>query len=343
MTVESSPTNQDAVQAAATDANQAAANAEAASSAAQSSGADGSQGAKPATSLDAVTAALASDGADGSTPDPNGKAEESKAKEGDGKPGDAAPELSAEDKDADGKPLPFHKHPRWQEMRGKIQTQTALLKEYAPKVEFYDHFHTTMRESGLNADEANTGFNIMALMKNNPAQAWTALKPYVDALQAMVGETLPDDIRKDVEEGRITEDRAKELAKLRGTATHSQDALKRTKEQSEADAKAQAVTAIRSAVSEWEAQWRASDPDYAKKQPFVDEYVRAHIAQNGPPKSPADATELAKAARKAVEDRISAIAPQKPPAVAPGTNGSSATARPAPKSSLDVVSMALGS
>ena len=59
------------------------------------------------------------------------------------------------------------------------------------------------------------GMKIMALVKNNPIEAFDALKPVVDSLALQAGKVLPDDLKSKVDDGYMDQETANELAKTR--------------------------------------------------------------------------------------------------------------------------------
>src|SRR3546814_4031055 len=101
-------------------------------------------------------------------------------------------------------------------------------------------------------------------MKRRPPRSTRTdtLFPYTTLFRS---EKLPDDLQKEVEDGTISEGRAKELAQARNHRAALANQVKAGTQAREADA-AQAVSiANRTAVIEWEKQVKARDPDYAIK------------------------------------------------------------------------------
>ena len=294
----------------------------------------GVEGAKsePTSSLEAVKAALGVAGSEGS-PDSGSKTEPDATLDPAKVDGDAAEDDSK---------LPFHKHPRWQE----VTKENAALKARAPELEAkargFDELQGMMASARLETEEVNTGFNIMAAMKNDPAKAWELLQPYVVQLQKLVGKgDLPPDLAEEVQESRISADRAAELAEHRAAANLAKDREAQARADETNKARASLAKASTDAVDAWEASWKTSDPDYSRKQSRVKSELRALIAERGPPASAEQAVEFATEARKTVDAWLKSILPAaKPNAVLP--SGAPATDRqPEPTSMREAVAQGI--
>ena len=139
---------------------------------------------KPVSLLDAIKSAAAKQvDAKSSNAESNGKSETSES-ETDPKSSldDAAKEKAKSDVT---EKLPFHNHPRWKE----IVSERDTLK---PKAEQFEKITSFMSSNGLTTQEVAEGFQIMALMKTNPAEAHKKISEYKATLDVYVGDKLPD-------------------------------------------------------------------------------------------------------------------------------------------------------
>lgn len=292
---------------------------------------------QPKSMLDAVKAAIEPPAADakaegdGSSPDPDGGAKE------------ADPDTAKAEEEP-----PFHKHPRWQEMVKARKTAEARVEELTPEVETFRAFKASVAEAGLQAPEIDSGFEIMRLMKTDPAKAYEKLKPYMDTLEAFMGNRLPDDIQARLDDGKIDAAAAQELARARAREGFAQERSQADEAQRQRDAEANERQALQThlnacaaKVSEWETTWKASDPDYARKQPHVDaQLVKLNVTE-GVPKTVDEAVERVKKALKTVNDTFLPLARKTTEKRAVTTGGSSAgNAAPAPKSLREAVGQA---
>lgn len=232
--------------------------------------------------------------------------------------------------EADAK-LPFHKHPRWQEVLRERDSYKAGHEQF-------EQIQTFMQVNQLDAAEVANGFKIMALMRQDPEQALELLRPYVDSLELATGRKLPDDLADRVENGLIDEDTARETARLRADVQRGKqrsEVLEQNTVQQQQIAQAQAV---QTAVRVVEAELQGSDPDYQRKAPFLMDRIRALIlAEN--PRTPEQATAIVRRAHKDVSEQLKPMIQRRP--VTTATSGDVAvTSRPEPKSLQDAIRQA---
>jgi hypothetical protein len=201
-----------------------------------------------------------------------------------------------------------------------------------------------LKENDLSMDDADTALFLAKDFKHNPAQALKVLRGYVSQLEQITGEVLPEDLAKEVTQGYITEERAKELSRIRADKIRAENesvqAKERDKERQVMESK-QLVKTIETSISDWESKWEASDPDYQKKRVEVQEQIKLALGdasrEGKMPKTAAEAIKLVEACRKKVEDRISRYQPQRQPIR--HVNGTSATTsvRPEAKSLAEAI------
>ena len=277
---------------------------------------------KPTSLLDAVRRAAGNKtDTESSTVETNGKSAQEE-----GKPtpslDDAAKVNSPSEAD---KKLPFHSHPRWKEM-------IAERDAYRTESDEFRKVTTFMSSNGLSTEEVAEGFHIMALMKTNPVEAHKRISEYKSRLDALVGDTLPPDIQKKVEEGYVDEESARELARFK--AQHSlyeqqqANAIQQRDQQSRGN--------IHSAVVNWEQQMKVKDPDWSAKQEMVTDQVKLML-QAERPSTPEEALALVERAHSTIKERLSRFAPQRRPVTHVSSSTSSSHATAQPRSLLEAV------
>lgn len=155
--------------------------------------------------------------------------------------------------------VPFHKHPRFQQLLGE-------KKSFQVDAERYRNVQGFLTQNGVSPDEAAGALEIVALVKTDPEKAWTAIKPIVQDLLVRIGEVLPEDLKARVASGELTQEAAQEISRHRGKAasveasrTFDQQRREREQQQSHAQSLYDAATA-------WEADKQAKDPNFAAKQ-----------------------------------------------------------------------------
>lgn len=306
---------------------------------------------EPELDLEAVVRKAAesnSEGAEESSTEGKGEqdppAESDKAAEP--PPEKTAEEKAAEQEAADAK-LPFHKHPRWQELkqeRDQLRTELEQHREKIPalseKAEQLDRIGTYMRDNELTGDEVQRGFEIMALMKHDPRAALEQLMPHLEKLELVTGARLPSDLQEKVDAGETTVEIAREAARSRlaaEAATHRAQRGEQVIQQGQAQAHA---AAMKTAVDGWENGVKARDPDYSHMQSFIVDRTRVLMAQN-PPRTPEEAVALANQAYEDVKAQARKFMPPRTATRPVTSDKSSTTAVPAPRSLEDIVRNAL--
>lgn len=281
---------------------------------------------KPTSLLDAVKRAVQKPAdAASSTVETNGKSADA----------DTSPSPSLDDKgkdkakaDADQK-LPFHNHPRWKEMVTERDAYRSDAGEYRKITTF-------MSQNGLTNEEVVEGFQIMALMKTNPAEAHKKISEYKAQLDQFVGDTLPADLHKKVEEGYVDEQTAKEYAALKAEKQlfeqRQQYAMQQQAEQARHD--------IHAAVVNWEQQMKVKDPDWSAKQELVTDQVKLMLASEQP-STREEALALVERAHSITRERLARFAPQRRPVNNVSSSTSSANAAPVPKSLIEAVRLGM--
>jgi hypothetical protein len=219
------------------------------------------------------------------------------------------------DEATDDKPPPFHEHPAWKaqiKKREDAERERDGLKHDADE---YRSIRGFMDRHGVTTDQVIGALQTLALLNTDPAKGREALQKSLADLDERLGETLPEDLKKAIEAGEITEDRAKELSRARAkTKIADEDAAARKREDDERQAQDQAQKfrdEVRASVKAWSAVAARTDPDFAKKQPLIQERVGAILRARGKLlQSSEDAVEVTKQAYKDVNERISAFIPK---------------------------------
>lgn len=293
-------------------------------------------------------------------------AKDKQADAGKDKDQQAADSDTDSDDPADYADTPFGKHPRFKKIlserkqfREQADTVRRELEQVKPDAEQYQKIDGFVKEYGIPQQEVAEAFRILALVKSDPAKARQAMAEHLARLDEFTGHKLPDDLLREVEEGRISEERARELSRARSeTRRASQqtqataDQLKQEREarqREQADTQAQQSAAARqTAVREVETRLLAEDPDYKRLQPWVVRELKAQLATlpaEKRPQTPEQAVALFNAAVDAVRNDMRQTMPRKPevrPTVTNAHGGASPSATRQPETMLDVVKQAAG-
>jgi len=227
---------------------------------------------------------------------------------------DKKDEVALDEKD---KTLPFHSHPRFREVikeRATFKQEVESLKPVAQRAQAIDQY---CQKHGISDEEFNSAIQLTALLHTDPTKALDALRAYVDTLEVSLGNKLPADLQKEVDDGTLSLERAKELtdARIRNQG------LEHTSKKSEAQVAQERSNAITTAVNSWDSQKRASDTAYDKKYPLIEKAFIALCSMN-PPRNPQEAVTLAEKAYAEVNTAMSAFVPKPPTRKVLKTNGS---------------------
>lgn len=263
----------------------------------------------------------------GDTPTPTEEAKE-QDKANPQESDEGAKAADKDDLDADGKPLPFHKHPRWQEVKKERDQYREQAEAYKGDAEQYGMITQFMDQKGLTADEVGQGFQVMDLVKNSPEQALQYFENAVDILRQQLGKDLPDDLMDAVDRGEISEDRAFELSEARAKAVNTnqryEQATRQLQQTQQAERAQQAGLAMAGAVTVWERNAAKNDPDFGKKAGLIATYAKAlradALARGETISTPEAAVRLAQQAYDAAQKQLGSFT--RKPATDPVPSGS---------------------
>lgn len=237
--------------------------------------------------------------------------------------------------------VPFNKHPRFQEILGKLKTAETDAQRYANVEKFID-------DQGLSGEEAADLLQIGGLMKTDPVAAWQRMKPVVQQVLVAAGEVLPEDLKTQVQNGEVSRERAMEISRLRAAdkarGAREQFNTQRTETRQQRDEQ----NAIQTTVSTWEQERQSRDPNFAQKLPALEREVAWLQAREGKPKDAAGVKAQLQKAYDSVSKTFSPAAQtqqrQKKPAVTPVTGGQvNGSVRPQARNTIDVIDQVLAS
>jgi len=197
---------------------------------------------------------------------------------------------------------------------------------------------------GMSQDDMAQLFAWPRLLASDPKAAVEQLQKFTVMWQEKVGYSLPPDLKEKVDDGTLDDATAKEVAQLRATTN-----LDRTRNQAEATERERTSTAqrareIHDSVNAYQAELKASDPDYTpEKHDMVVDALTALVTKHGVPTTVADARGMAKSAYDTVTKRLQAFRPQ-PRAISSPTVGRrlNKPAEAQPKSMREAIENALG-
>lgn len=240
--------------------------------------------------------------------DDSRKAETASPAESEEVDGQSTDDQPQDDKDDAYTDVPFHKHPRFQQLLRQRDSYRGERDEFKVDAERYRNVQTFIDQNGLSADEVADGLMTMALMKNNPIEAWKRMRPTVQNLLIAAGEVLPEDLNQMVANGEMSQEAALEVSRSRAAAKSMQAFQSFSEQRQERERQTSIATSLKSAANDWEVDRRKKDPNFdAKLEPLQKEVLFLQMTE-GKPNTP----DGVRAQLKKAYDRVNAsLRPQR--------------------------------
>lgn len=173
--------------------------------------------------------------------------------------------------------------------RQRLTDENELLK---PAAEQMDTLQEFMKERNLSPQNVSELMVVGGLaMSSDPKDLRTALdrvNEFKSQLETQLGEVLPEDLQKKVDEGLMDAASAKEVALSRvdkqradARAAAAEDSAKNTQETATADQQAQAAELVQTTIADWQRGKVASDPDYQHKAELLQKEIAYRVQQAG--------------------------------------------------------------
>lgn len=236
---------------------------------------------------------------------------------------------------------------RFGKLTSKLATKDSEIASLSPKAAEYDKIDTFIKNAGLRPEDVSSTFQMAALLRSDKRGALEKLRPLLANLERELGETLPSDLQTRVDQGYLTEEDARAVARSAAHARLAESRATELTEQQRVDetnrATKQLTDTTVSAVETWEKQKSATDPDWSSKREEVAEQVEIAIERKSRelkrPYFPTadEAVKLSEAAVEKVNGRFKRFAPRLKQIDPPVTAGASSRSVAQPKNTLDIV------
>ena len=236
--------------------------------------------------------------------------------------------------------------------KARIESLWRENRDYVSFADQAEPFLKPIRDAGLPIEDVQTA---CALAQAINTQNWepflSGIMPYVQIARQALGLELPEDLRKRVDDGDMSEDAAADLTRARFVAAKAETRAKQFEQgytrQVEHTRSVEAETAsnaIVSAINGWEEQQRVRDPDYRRLRPLILDKMIAFASRNGQPPDPEAGVRLAEWAKAEVMKSLpSNGSTPRATAPSPSVNGSAkAPLRAEPKDVYSHVFQRLG-
>lgn len=225
--------------------------------------------------------------------------------------------------------VPFHKHPRFQELLGRVKATAADATRYQNIQGFLD-------QHGLGAAEAAEALVVAGLMKTNPAAAWERLKPAMQRLLQAAGEILPPDLETRVQTGELSREVAFEVSRSRAQIQSVQARQQFEQRQFQDQQVRQQTQVLVDTAQAWAVERHAKDPAFGAKEPLLMDAIAGLQRREGLPATPDGVRDQLKRAYEIVNARYVPPASSRSP-VRPVGGGIVGSVHPTHASVLDIV------
>lgn len=235
-------------------------------------------------------------------------------------------------------------------LREQVASVQTELDQIKPHAENFAKIQEFMHRNDLSPQDAGQAMTLAALVQTDPVAAFKALQPIYARLAEIAGAALPSDLSEDVRLGRMTQERARELAATRAAVSVRDQRTQRQQERQAEDTQRQQAEARERHAGEMSrlgdalaAETAKTDPEWKLKEPLVARALQVDLVTNGMPTNADDLRKRFNAAVKEVTQHVSAFRPAVKASQRSAIGGSSATTvqAPAPKTLQDAVLRAL--
>jgi hypothetical protein len=329
---------------------------------APSSGQDEGKQAEPKSMAEAIAAAMKA-----GTEKPLDKIEDADPKDGE-KPGEKPADASGETVEGDGSkandkadPNDDDDDPTEEELASyrpgtqnrikKLLSQRNTARREAEELRndagSFQQIRQFMQHNQLVDQEVAELFELGAHLKSGDpvrlARCMDRVGPLVQQIASAIGRAVPEDLRPQVEQGEMTEEAAKRLARERTARLAAEQRANHASEQVQQREQQQRVQTVQATVQAWEAKTRAVDPDFDKKAVAMRRVAQGIVAERGPAKSAAEAEQYAREAYDEVNAMFRSAAPAPKPTrpTASSAPASRTGVAPAPSSLADAIRIGL--
>lgn len=224
--------------------------------------------------------------------------------------------VSEEEKAA---PTEIQNHPAFKKVvnertQARRQRNQALkeIETYKGDASRYQNIQTFLQREGVPQQDAADALKYAAMWRSDPQALYDKLGEMRQQLGQQLGHILPKDLQDEVDQGLITEQRASELAKARGTVTATSEQLKQTGQQMQVQQQQAELDHRVKLYTNWANQVSQTDPGLQAKLPLITDRMNAILQKEGNPKDTQDAWNRLNRAYKEVNDRIKGFTPAKP-------------------------------
>lgn len=225
----------------------------------------------------------------------------------------AGEETSEAEKNA---PAEIHTHPAFKAVVAERKKARAERDEVIQKLETlqpdanrYQQLQTYLKTNGVSQTDAAEALKTVALAYTNPQQFYEKLVGLAREWGEHLGATLPPDLQQEVDEGLISQERAAELAKVRGQVNVATEQTARYQQAQTQQNQQQEYQYRVQLFTNWADQISKTDPELNKKIPMITERLNYLLQTEGDPNTPQAAWDRLTRVHKEVTERLRSFSP----------------------------------
>lgn len=164
--------------------------------------------------------------------------------------------------EADKGPIPYE---RFAEVNNaKVQAE-ATIKQLLPLAETFKTIDAHCQRYNISDQEFAYWMDVAALSKIDPVKAKQMLLPTLQQMDTFTGDLLPADLRTAVDEGKLTEEYAKELSKARNQEKFAQQQVQQTRQQQALQQQQQYQEKLYTSLENWQTRIAKTDLEFVPK------------------------------------------------------------------------------
>ncbi len=181
---------------------------------------------------------------------------------------------------------------------------TAKAEQVAPIIDY-------MQQNDIPQQDLDVILDLTARLRHGDFAGFLqGVTPYVNMAMQHTGQALPPDLQDQVSKGYVSPQIAKELAQQRAKNSFGQQQAERVQARTQQNLVQERATNIRNAITNWETQTRAADPDYNLKAEVVRRTAQALMQERGVPQTAEVALQYVKEAYEEVNKQVRNFQPQ---------------------------------
>ena len=229
--------------------------------------------------------------------------------------------------------------------RSILEDRKRLSEEVAQHRQTADQLRVitdSATRAGMTNEQLANYMSLPIVLAESPAKAYEMVQDFLHELAAKAGMAIPDDIRKQIDDGLIDEDTAKRLSRAEAEARFVREQAENAQQQRRVEAEQARRATIADAVNSFQNKLMTDDPDYTQAKHEMVKSELVVLASGRIPKDAAEAVQWAREAHSRVTQRLASFAP-KPSAkrTISGHRANTPTA-PRPQSMKEAIAAALG-